>query len=267
MNGRGWRIWIYGGGTALPSARRDNTFLGLEAGEACWLIDCGAAPYQRLLRSGLSPLELRGVILTHSHADHLYGLPVLLFQLALAGYAGPLPIYGLAATLEIAQRIVESFALGEHCARHCWQVVEDGAELVVESDCGDCGIVQVREVCHLRPTLGLRLNGPGDWAVAYSADTEPCSAVLSLARGADWLLHECTGSRPLPGHSAPEDVGRLAAAAGVAQLGIVHYDPLYSVEEKVLLARIRAGGFSGPVYVLDDLNALASTAPPGLCHS
>lgn len=261
MNGREWRIWIYGGGTALPSARRDNTFLGLEAGDACWLIDCGASPYQRLLRSGLSPLELRGVILTHSHADHLYGLPVLLFQLALAGYTGLLTVYGLAATLEVARRVVESFALGEHCARHCWQVVEDGADIVVESSPGSSGMVRVREVCHSRPTLGLRLSGPGGWTVAYSADTEPCPADISLAQGADWLLHECTVAQSFPGHSTPEGVGRLAAAANVSRLGIVHYDPLYTVEESVLLARIRESGFGGPVYVLGELDAIGAGQP------
>ena len=257
MNGGDWRLWVYGGGTALPSAQRDNTFLGLEAGDSCWLIDCGASPYQRLLRSGLSPLRLRGVLLTHAHPDHLYGLPALLFNLALAGYSGSLSIYGLTATLAIAQRVVEAFALGEHCVQHSWcEIGESGMDIAVEAGAEASGVLGARTVCHSRPTLGVRLSGPRDWVAAYSADTEPCAAVASLAQGADWLVHECSVSGPFPGHSAPEGVGRLATAANVSHLGIVHYDPLYTVSEGELLERIRKAGFRGDVRVLRDLDAV-----------
>ena len=58
--------------------------------------------------------EMRGighVFLTHSHADHINGLPALLFQLALADFEGKLPIYGNAPTLALARRVIEAFGL------------------------------------------------------------------------------------------------------------------------------------------------------------
>ncbi len=54
------------------------------------------------------------VFLTHSHADHINGLAVLLFQLSLMRYQGTLPIYGNTPTLALARRVVEAFELEAH---------------------------------------------------------------------------------------------------------------------------------------------------------
>jgi len=254
MSAASWRLWILGSGTALPSAVRDNTYLALEAGRACWLIDCGAAPYQRLLQAGLVPLKLQGVVLTHSHADHLYGLPVLLFQLALAGRRSVLPIYGLPETLRVTRQIVAAFELGEHCVPHEWLALEDGSDINVLPD--GAGAMQVWQVEHSRPAVGVRIAAPNGCVAAYSGDSEPCPGLVELARGARWLIHECTVAQPLPGHSTPEDVARTAIAAGAERIGIVHYDPLYVLPQQELLERMMRTGYRGEVRVLGDMDAV-----------
>lgn len=256
MTGDAWRLWVFGSGTALPSVQRDNTYLALAAGLDCWLIDCGSAPYQRLLQAGLSPLRLGGVVLTHSHADHLYGLPALLFQLSLAGYDEVLPIYGLAETLRIAQQIVEAFELGNYAARHTWRVLDARADINLGDSTSVQGTLRVRPVSHSRPALGVRITTSGGQVVAYSGDTQPCPALVELARGAGWLLHECSAPNPFPGHSSPGEAGQLALEAGVSRLGIVHYDPAYVVSVGELVARVRAAGFCGEVRVMHDMDSL-----------
>jgi ribonuclease Z len=256
MNAVPWRVWVLGSGTALPSAQRDNTYLALEAGSGCWLIDCGAAPYRRLLRAGLAPENLQGVILTHSHADHIYGLPALLFQLALTGRETLLPIYGLPETLRVAQQVVEAFELGEHCVPHEWRTLAVSRDINIPSPDDPQGRLHFEQVTHSRPCMGVRVTAPNGWVAAYSADTEPCAGLLELARGAQWLIHECTVPQPLPGHSTPEDVAHTAAAAGVERLGIVHYDPLYVLGQEELLERIVRAGFRGEVRVLADMDAV-----------
>lgn len=238
----------------MPSALRDNTFLALESGSACWLIDCGPSPYQRLLQVGLRPSSLRGVILTHSHADHIYGLPALLFQLALAGYDGLLDIYGLPETLLVVRRVVEAFSLGEHCAAHCWrgvEVDEDSRTDLFEEEGVRVGVVPVR---HSRPAVGVRIEGIDGGIIAYSGDTGPCQGVRLLAAGAHWLLHECTADQAVPGHSRPEDIAQVAHQAEVERLGIVHYDPRYVVASAVLRERIRRAGYKGEIRILGDLD-------------
>jgi ribonuclease Z len=257
MTSGGWRAWIFGGGTALSSVQRDSTFLALEVGPSCYLIDCGASPYRRLLQAGLDPPGLRGVILTHAHADHIYGLPLLLFQLSLAGYSGMLAIYGLRATLQVAQQVVQAFDLGQHCAAHRWLEVRADAEGAVQDLFWDGGIqVQAGLVRHSRPTLGLRVQSGGGCLLAYSGDTEPCPGLMALARGAGWLLHECTVDRPFAGHSTPEDVAGVARDGGVGHLGIVHYDPAYGPGREDLVDRVRRAGFAGEIRILEDLDAI-----------
>lgn len=246
-----WRLWVFGGGTALPSAQRDNTYLALQANSACWLVDCGASPYQNLLRIGLSPVELRGVVLTHAHADHVYGLPALLFQLSLASYDRELEVFGLPETLRAARQIVDAFNLGIHCARVRWQPVlaEEGRIVPVWEQSG-VRMLAAR-VFHSKPALGVRAEGADGGVIVYSGDTEPCADLIKLARGAHWLLHECTVDRPSSGHSTPEQVAQVAQQARVEHLGIVHYDPIYVVPSSVLIQRIHQAGYAGTVRVLE----------------
>ena len=49
--------------------------LGLP-GEAAWLVDCGC--WERLLAQTGRDVAVQGVLLTHAHYDHIYGLPTLL---------------------------------------------------------------------------------------------------------------------------------------------------------------------------------------------
>ncbi len=256
MSSPNWRVWILGSGTALPSAQRDNTFLAVEIDGECWLVDCASAPYRKLLQAGLDPLKLRGVILTHAHADHIYGLPVLLFQLALAGYEGPLVLVALQETRELVEAVVQAFALGEYCARLVWRVVDGSQNQPVDIEEEGRLRVRVAQVCHSRPALGVRLEGQDGIVVAYSGDTGPCPGVRQLAQGANWLLHECTVSRPYEGHSTPENVGQVAREAQVERLGIVHYDPLYVLPGRELVERVRRQGFAGEVRILQDMDVV-----------
>lgn len=50
-----------------------------DAGREFWLVDCGDVPplMDCLSSLGGSSFEVRGVLLTHAHYDHLYGLPRL----------------------------------------------------------------------------------------------------------------------------------------------------------------------------------------------
>ena len=67
-------LHIIGSGSAIASARRQNTSLAL-AHDALVLIDCSGNPVASLEKQGLSPWELDCLVLTHCHTDHIYGLP------------------------------------------------------------------------------------------------------------------------------------------------------------------------------------------------
>ena len=241
------RMTLLGVGTAVPDQDRENTHMVWEAPNGLLLVDAGGSTFQRLLRAGLDPLALRGVFLTHTHADHINGLPALLFQLALAGYQGALPIYGNAPTIELTRRIVAAFDLGSHQAPVDWITVAGGQE--VPLGVGSYRLY-VADTVHSRPCLALRFEERASGrALVYSADTEPCAAVEGLAKGAAVLIHEATTAEPFAGHTTPRQAGAVAVAAGVERLVLVHFSPRLTMSASQAIEDVRAAGFAGDVEI------------------
>jgi ribonuclease Z len=237
---------LLGVGTGLPDADRENTHMVWQAPDGLLLIDSGGSTWTRLLRAGFDPLQLRGIVLTHGHPDHINGFPVLLFQLFLAGFRAEMPVYGNATTLEHAQRIVEAFAMSSYSAQPAWHVVQPGDDLPLNS-----AFYRVRtaETVHSKPALALRFESPSGQALVYPADTEPCPAVAALAQGAQILIHEATTPEPFEGHTSPRQVGEIALQAAVQQVVLVHFSPRYTMPVDQALTEVRAGGFAGAVAV------------------
>jgi ribonuclease Z len=241
------RMTLLGVGTAVPDPDRENTHMVCETPQGLLLIDAGGSTYQRLLRAGLDPLKLHGMVLTHAHADHVNGLPVLLFQLALAGYQGTLSIYANMPTIERVRLIIEAFDLGRYQVPVDWFSVQAGQEVPL----GEGGFrVFTAETAHSAPGLALRFEeGTSGRALVYSADTEPCAAVQDLARGATVLIHEATTPGPFEGHTSPYQAGQIAAAAGVERLVLVHFSPRWTMSAAQAIEDVRASGFTGEVEI------------------
>ncbi|OQY21688.1 MAG: hypothetical protein B6I34_06920, partial [Anaerolineaceae bacterium 4572_32.1] len=112
-------------------------------------------------------------------------------------------------------------------------------------------------VAHSRPTLAVKIVvREGGYTIVYSADTSPCDSLVSLAAGADILLHECTAVEPMEGHSTPQQVGEIAARAGVKRLVVLHYDPRYILPADETHLLVRKGGFGGKISFAEDGMAL-----------
>lgn len=259
------QLYVLGSGTALPSAKRDNASLAVDSPGGLWLIDCSGSVYQKLLCLDLDPMRLRGVFLTHSHPDHIYGLPALLFHLKLAGWRddGPtLHIYGNAPTLALTCRVLDAYEIDQ------WQPPTDWHELPMVEAHGfaeDDDLAWFSTpVAHSRPTLAVKVIAKaGGHTVIYTADTSPCESLVRLATGANTLLHECTTVKPSEDHSTAEQAGEAAARANVRRLVIVHYDPDYILPANEALMLIRKGGFSGEVLFAKDGDALPMCAEDG----
>jgi len=109
-----------------------------------------------------------------------------------------------------------------------------------------------------------------DRSIVISGDTTPSDAIVRLATGADVLVHEALYVPKAPGepgsalrthvmgsHSPVEEVGRVAAAAGVKTLVLSHLVPgeTDAVSDTQWLSGARAH-FSGHIIVGHDLMEL-----------
>jgi ribonuclease Z len=241
------RMTLLGVGTGVPDPDRDHTHMVWESPDGLLLIDAGGSTYQRLLKAKLDPMNLRGILLTHSHCDHINGLPALLFALKLSGFQERLSIYGNAPTLELAQRILEVFNLEGYRADADWITVEAGQDVPVASTAFR---LKTAPTIHSRPCLALRFEDTKSGrALVYSADTEPCDSVTELATDASVLIHEATTPGPFAGHTSPRQAGEVAARAGAQRLVLVHFSPRWTMSASEAVEQVRAGGFSGEVEI------------------
>ncbi|MBP1464590.1 MBL fold metallo-hydrolase [Candidatus Chloroploca sp. M-50] len=236
---------LLGTGTGLPDVDRGNTHMVWDGPGGPLLIDAGGSTYERLLRAGIDPQKLAGIVLTHSHCDHINGLPGLVFSMRLAGREDPLPIYGLDATLAIVQATMGAMQVEYHVPLE-WQKLPPGSRLALDEGWH----LLTAPARHSRPCLALRFEQSATGqALVYSADTEPSPEVQELASGATVLIHEATTAEPFEGHSSPKQAGAVAAEAGVKRLVLVHYSPRWTMAEEQALAAIRAGGFLGQAEI------------------
>jgi ribonuclease Z len=240
---------VLGTAASVPDAQHDTVGLVLRGLDWSVLVDCGGSPLHKLARVGVDLESIHAVILTHRHADHVYGFPMLVQGLWLSGRGEPLSVYGPAETLNVAAEMLNTLSLAEHLDTFAlnWRPVplREGRRIF------RIGGVQIttaptshRQVPCVAVRFDLLETGR---SLVYSADTEPCTSVIRLAHGADLLIHEATGAGP--GHSSPAQAATVARKAGVRRLILTHY-PVRGVDLDAWLAD--AAEFPGPVALAQD---------------
>jgi ribonuclease BN (tRNA processing enzyme) len=127
------------------------------------------------------------------------------------------------------------------------------------------------------PALGYRFDFR-DRVIAFSGDTTPLGVVAQIASGADVLVHEAIYFKGLEealrvrvsqgfpvdidtfmahmraDHSPVEDIGRIAAEAGVKTLVISHLVPVIDDDDTWRSAAAKT--FKGEIIVAKDLMVL-----------
>lgn len=230
-------LHLLGTGAAASDGRRTTTMLAVETASDLVLVDCGGDAAQRLAAHGLDPAAITATIVTHEHADHVAGFPLLLERLWLAGRSAPLDVYGIEPALAQARRVHDAFDVSAWPAypeRRYHTVSDEAGALVLATP----GLrVSAAPGTHSVPCVGLRFEDlVGGGVLAYSGDTAFSRTIVALARGAQLLVHEATDQSAM--HSRPEEAAQAAVEAGAGALVLVHLPPGF--DEGDGLARARA---------------------------
>ena len=152
------------------------------------LLDLGSGAFGPL-QSAIDPTELDAVIVSHLHPDHF--LDVTGLEVFWAYHERTdlpqLPVHGPAA---LPDRLAAVLSRDGHVpdgvdrVPFAYGAIEDGQLLEI----GPLRI-EVRAVLHPVEAYGFRITS-GDQVLAYSGDTDTCSALLDLAADADLFLCE-----------------------------------------------------------------------------
>jgi ribonuclease BN (tRNA processing enzyme) len=204
----------------------------LEADGAHYLIDCGPGVLARL-QQHVSLADLTGALISHSHPDHCLELVILRQALRYgpgAGRPASLPVYvapGMHAQLvTLGAAFIDDARAGPSV--DYWSPVIEQRTFDPDATLDLPGLtVAFAPTRHYVPCWAMRFTDRRGKVIVYGADGGPSDEVTALAAGADLLVLECTfptrrGREADLGHLAPEEAGRIAAAAGARRLILTH---------------------------------------------
>ncbi len=258
-------LTVLGAGSALPAPGRGPAGYALHGGglDGVTLLDCGPGSIRSLADRGLDLVDVRRVVVSHFHADHVLDL----FHLAFARRnpnldRDALPEVELVGPRGLAELVgVEPGSpgrLGPLGPLRPW--IRDPRHRVVEVEPGD-GRLELGDLAlahaamrHSPEALAWRVEAPSGASLVYSGDTGETPALGELvARGgaADLLVAEC--GLPLDAdpavHLHGAACGRAARDGGARSLLLTHFYPDVDPEAARAAA---AGVFDGPVSVAVD---------------
>lgn len=256
------RIIFLGTSSGTPSRERNVASVALLLDDGSLLLfDCGEGTQHRLQVAPVKSGAIDGIFLSHLHGDHVYGLPGLLATLGMNGRTRPLDVIGPEGTREYVDAVLrtsfhnpafevrvsappyrgENYTVTAAALEHSVPCL---GYLFVEDDRpGRFDVRKARalgfepgpvysELIRAKDARVLGPSRPGR-RIAYCTDTRPCAASVSLARGADVLIHESTYGAELSAeaherfHSTAVDAARVAAEAGVGRLLLTHFSARY----------------------------------------
>ncbi|QHW31273.1 MBL fold metallo-hydrolase [Paenibacillus rhizovicinus] len=259
-------VILLGTGTPRAFEGRAKSSVAVLAGSKAFLIDCGGAVVDQLIKAGVMPQRISDVLFTHHHSDHNSGffdvfisswrthvVPGRVFE----GRSVPMNVYGPTTTRDIIGKMRESFDFDANLRVNYNLSAEEAAKInyfernegvVYDQD----GIrITAFEVDHrpVYPALAYKVEYNGK-SVVVSGDTIPVANMITYSKGADLLIHESYNKRwldalieefpeqaqslsnPAKYHSTTLEVAELAKQAGVPHLVLTHHIPApYPTEE------------------------------------
>ncbi len=216
-----------------------------------YVVDCGNGVSQQLVAAGVPLNRLRYILLTHHHSDHMLEFGPLVYNAWASGLLGRVDAYGPPGTakmlrdffdyikFDIETRIEDEGRpdLRKMAGAHDF----DRPGVVLQNDDVKISAALVRHP-PIRQAYAYRFDAK-DRSIVISGDTTYAPELAEFAKGADVLVHEIMHlggldtllkrnpnaatlrEHLLASHTVPEDVGKVAAAAGVKTLVLSHLVP------------------------------------------
>jgi len=269
------------GGPSIKKARAQPSNALIVNGNV-YIIDAGNGVSRQMALAGVPARALRAVFITHNHSDHSADYGTLLLRSWASGLKKQVDTYGPPPLEKMTQSYLEYMN---------WDIqlrIKDEnrpalVNLIRAHDIKGEGIiyqdenikVTAAEVPHgaAKPSYAFRFDTP-QRSIVFSGDTSRSENLIRLAKGADILVHEIVNIHGVdaivnttdPGneslkrhiieaHTPIEEVGQVAAEAGVKKLVLTHFVPtgLPAFDKPELWIEGVRKHYKGEVIVGEDL--------------
>jgi ribonuclease BN (tRNA processing enzyme) len=250
--GPGTQVVLLGtkGGPRVDGERANPATLIMIDGTP-YLIDCGYGTARQLVRAGVPLQNVRHIFFTHMHSDHNLDYGSVVYSAWATGLKSVVDVYGMPPLKEMTEAFMQMMRF-DIDTRIADEGRPDLRKLVAVHEFDQPGVIlenaQVKisavRVVHppIEQAYAFRFD-TRDRAIVISGDTNYSSALIDLAKGADMLVHEVMylpavdalakripngatlKEHLLASHTITEDVGKVAAAAGVKKLVLTHFVP------------------------------------------
>jgi ribonuclease BN (tRNA processing enzyme) len=248
------RIILLGtkGGPSLSNQTgRSNSSTLILIKSTPYVVDCGYGVSRQLIKAGVSLDRLRYIFITHHHSDHDLEYGALVYNAWQSKQSPRIDAYGPVGLKQMTRDFF-SYLKSDIDTRIIDEGLTDPRKLLTVHEFGHDGFVmQNQEV----KVSSLRVRHPpitqsyayrfdaSDRSIVISGDTAYAPELAGFAKGADVLIHEAmylpaieklirqnAGAKRLrehllASHTSTEDVGRVAAQAGVKTVVLTHLVP------------------------------------------
>ncbi|HEY0728401.1 MAG TPA: MBL fold metallo-hydrolase [Pyrinomonadaceae bacterium] len=239
------------GGPSVGKAGRSNPATLVLINDVPYLVDCGYGASRQLVSAGVALNRLRYIFISHHHSDHNLEFGPLLYNAWITGNPARVDAYGppgLTAMsrdyfnylkFDIDTRIVDEGRPDPRKQLTVHEFSKPRTVLVNDDVKVSSCLVRHPPIAH---AYAYRFDAH-DRSVVISGDTAYAPELIEFAKGADVLVHEVMylpgvealvkrlpnaqrlREHLLASHTLPEDVGKIAAQAGVKTLVLSHFVP------------------------------------------
>ncbi|TRZ57970.1 MAG: MBL fold metallo-hydrolase [Rhodocyclaceae bacterium] len=250
---RGTRLILLGtkGGPRVGLNGRKNPSTLLLINDVPYVVDCAYGTSRQLLRAGVSLNSLRYIFITHHHSDHNLEYGPLIYNAWVTGLATPVDVFGPPTMKEMTKAFLDymkhdiDVRVGDEgrVDLRNLPIIHEFDKPGVLMQNGDVKVTATR-VRHppITQSYAFRFD-TNDCSIVISGDTTYSPELIEFAQGADILVHEVLylpglesllqripnaatmREHQLASHTVTEDVGKVAAAAGVRTLVLSHFVP------------------------------------------
>ena len=251
------KVVVCGSRSPLPSPGRAESCVLVEAGDDIYIFDLGNGSVNNLTQYQVPWPNVKAVLITHMHSDHMADLPDAHLQSWIQGRTSPLKVYGP----EGINLVTKGFELA-YSADYQYRNEHHGDDMLPMSIAGFNAIQIINNQFIPNDTPGLEIlpfvvdhypvNSAFGFKISYkdrtvviSGDTIHDGSVQKYAQDVDLLVHSAIsidivermrGIAPIPQmdkilfdiqdyHTSIEEAGEIARDANVEHLLIYHSIP------------------------------------------